>query len=400
MKRKALVIILLALIISGCHKTASNLSYDINAENLGDEVNLNLTDLANSFKLIPLETTEGSLLDNQTEFYVNEDFILAYSENGVFKFSPSGKFLKKLIGLGRGPTEIVNFSGCIFVVDENNDLLYISNRTNTGTYLRYDLRSERFIEPVKRANNAFGYFDIVNDSVIIVSNQLSDSKFAVYYQNLKGEFLSGLTNTKKFISRKKELPQICILLKHDPQYYCWFQYDDTLFQIKDNKLVPYLALTFKDHRDNPPEETLKDGDRFIYYQSGTPSFLIIHIEIVEDKKSFFSVPSGGKGYYLLFNHFSGKASKINSFTDNFIGATKDPKTLSQVDILNPFFLKLSPNGRIITAYYPNQIKKAIEKGLNNKEFPIGINEQLIEINKNLQETDNPVLLVGKIKDKI
>jgi hypothetical protein len=399
--KKILIPAFFALIITGCHKPVSNMIHNIDAENLQGAIDLRLSDLANSFKLIPLETTKESLLDNRTEFYFNEDYILAYSENGVFKFTPSGKFVKKLVGLGRGPNEIVNFSSCIFVVDENNDLLYISNRMNKGTYLRYDLKSEHFIEPVKRALNAFGSFDIVNDSIIIVSNLLDDSKYAVYFQNLKGEFISGITNTKKLISDQTELPQRGILLKEGLSYYYYFQYDDTLFQIKGNKLIPYLALNFKTPRENPPKETLKNGDRFIYFQPGTPGILIIHVEIVEDAKSFYSVPSGGgKGYYLLFNNYSGKASRINSYTDNFIGETKNALALSQVDLLNPFFLELSPNKRIITPYYPNQIKKAIEKGLNYVDFPVEINDQLLKINEIFQETDNPILLIGIIKDKI
>ena len=74
--------------------------------------------------------------------------------------------------------------------------------------------------------------------------------------------------------------------------------------------------------------------------------------------------------------------------------------LSNIDFLSPFFLKLLPNGRIIKSNHPDQVKKAIEKGLNYKDFSVEINEQLLKFNENLQETDNPILLIGKIKDKI
>jgi len=52
------------------------------------------------------------------------------------------------------------------------------------------------------------------------------------------------------------------------------------------------------------------------------------------------------------------------------------------------------------AYYKLQIENAIEKGLNYKDFPVRINEQLIKLNENLQETDNPILLIGRTKDII
>jgi hypothetical protein len=390
--------------ISACKKHSSNLIHNIDAENPKDMVDLKLSDLAISFKLIPLETTKESLLDDECKFFVNEKYVLAYSRNGIFKFSTSGKFLKKIMTSGRGPNEIANFSYCTFVVDEKNDLLYISYIVNKDTYLRYDLKSEHFIEPVKRAYNSTATFDIVNDSTIIVSNLYSNSKYSFYFQNLKGQLISGIKNTKIYVSnRRKDEPQISILLNDRQKYFGYFLYDDTLFQIKDNNLIPYLALNFKTQREDPPKDVLKDGDRFIYYQSGNPGFLIIRVQIVEDARTYYTEPISkrGRGFYLLFNQNSNKASKINSYTDDFIGETKDAKTLSQIKLLSdPFFIDLTPYRRIITAYYPIQIKKAIEKGLNNKDFPIELNQQLLKINETLEETDNPVLFIGMLKDKI
>ncbi len=102
----------------------------------------------------------------------------------------------------------------------------------------------------------------------------------------------------------------------------------------------------------------------------------------------------------MFNNFTGKVSRINSYNDNFIGETKDALKLSHVDFFNPFFLTLLPNGKIVSAYYQYQIKNAIGKGLNFKNFPNKINDQLLKLNESLQETDNPVLLIGRIKYKI
>ena len=60
--------------------------YTINVDNSQDQIDLKLTDLADSFRLIPLETKSQCLLDRGTEFFVTEKFILAYSQDGAISF--------------------------------------------------------------------------------------------------------------------------------------------------------------------------------------------------------------------------------------------------------------------------------------------------------------------------
>jgi hypothetical protein len=397
------VIIILIEIIScknSVKETASNELYTINADNTEKTIDLKLTDIADSFSLIPLETTEECLLDDRSDFYIGKNYILAYDKYGVFKFSTEGKFIKKLIGIGRGPNEFSNPLLCLFMVDEKKDLLYINDYGHKGFYLLYDLKSEQFLKPVKQCIPAYGFFNIENDSIIISSNLLNNSDYAIFRQNLNGEFLSGITNTKKYVSNQQEFFQSGRLIKADSVFYYYSTYDDTLFRIKNNKLVPTLALNFTTPRSNPPKATSENGDRFILFQSGMPGFTIICILIIEDINLYKLGRGGEKYYYLLFNNHTGKAAKINSYTDNFIGKTKDALALSQVDPSFPFFIKLPQNKKLVVAYSKPQIKDAIEKGLNNKDFPESINQQLILLNENLQETDNPILLIGKLKDKL
>ena len=374
--------------------------YTINAENTEKVINLKLTDIADSFKLVSLETSEECLLDDRSEFYIGKDYILAYDKNGVFKFSAEGKFIKKLIGTGRGPNEYSNPLMCLFIVDEKKDLLYINDYDHKGFYQLYDLKAEQFLQPVKQCFPAYGFFNLENDSLIISSNLLNSSDYAIFRQNLNGKFVSGITNTKKYISNQQESFQNGRLMKADSIFYCYFTYDDTLFRIKKNELIPFLALHFAVPRDNPTKGISKNGDRFILYQSGMPGFIIICILTIEDINLYKLGRGGEKYYYLFFNNYTGETSKINSYTDNFIGDIKNSLTLNQVDPSSPFFIKLPQREKMVVAYSKNQIQDAIEKGLNYEDFDDRINQQLIKVNENLQETDNPILLIGMLKDKL
>ena len=71
--------------------------YNIDADNIHDIIDLKLSNIADSFRLIPLESTKGCLLDNHTEFFVNERYILAYSENGGYKIFLRRKVYQKVV---------------------------------------------------------------------------------------------------------------------------------------------------------------------------------------------------------------------------------------------------------------------------------------------------------------
>ena len=270
--------------------------YNIDADNIHDIIDLKLSNIADSFRLIPLESTKGCLLDNHTEYYVNERYILAYSENGVYKFSSEGKFIKKLFGRGRGPQEFFGLAGfCNFVVDDKKDLLYISDQMRRNEFLVYDIISENFLDPVKKYIPGSNFFGIYNDSTLIVANSsyIDSSNYAVYFQNLKGEFISGITHNKRILYNQAETSQPSRLSVDSTNYYVSFIRDDTLYKLKENQLVPYMALNFNIPGDNPPSRTKKKGDRRIIFPDvEAPCFILIQIIITGGDDLVFIVNQG------------------------------------------------------------------------------------------------------------
>ncbi len=381
----------------------------IDADNTKELIDLKLSDLADSLELIPLETTEQCLLGNFTEYYVSEKYILAYSQDGVYKFSKNGKFIKKLVSLGRGPGEIHMGAGSSkFVVDGKKDLLYIYDQFKRHKFMVYDINSERFIGPVKKYFPGYGNFAIYKDSLIICSLfSYNDSiDYAVYIQNNKGEFVSGITHDKKMLNEKKNayFYQPSILHIADSCYRVSFLRDDTLFTIKENQLIPYLALNFNLPRESPPNAETEKGSRFILFpEIEAPDFMIIRINVTQEVIWYSSEAGDSKSVrlYLFFDKMTGKGARIRTYTDDLIGETQNVLKQSQVTGEPPIkFPDILPNGKFVVAYYPSQITAAVEKGLNYTHFSNDINKQLLDVNRSINEMDNPILLVGVPKKKI
>lgn len=149
--------------------------------------------------------------------------------------------------------------------------------------------------------------------------------------------------------------------------------------------------------------TTEKGDRVISFQCFGPTNFIISIRITEDIISLSSESrvENNKTSFLLFDKTTGIGSKIKSYTDNLIGKTQDILKTSQT--VNAGYIDLPsilPNRKLFVAYYPNQIKEALKKGLNYEDFPESFIKKLTNINEGLLETDNPVLLIGTLKKKI
>jgi hypothetical protein len=369
----------------------------IDIDKIKNDIDLKLSDLADSLKIIALETNPTVLL-GQSSFYANDKYILAFDQNGIYKFGPDGKFIRKIISRGRGPEEVSVFT--TYFVNEENNFIYLDDSQREEKFLVYDLRNERFLEPIKKCiRGKWTSFLLLNDSIIVgtTNNYIYDhsTPYALFYQNLKGDFISGLSHDKTVISCKDKIFQVSSLMEGGSTLKVHFNYNDTLFNVIDNQFIPYLAITYNPPRENPPNANRKNGDRFIFFPAvDSPGSLIIQVSITENfvQVSESALKAESRSDYYLFNKYSGNTLKVKSYTDNFIGISQSAES----EILN--FPKMLPNGYIVVRYTPQDIYRAVSKKLNYVDFPKKINDQLLEISKNLKETDNPILLIGRVKN--
>ena len=243
--------------------------FTINVDNPNDVIDLKLSELADSFRIIPLETNENILL-GPSSFYVSDDYILAFDQNGIYKFSAEGNFIKKIINRGRGPQEISVFT--TYFIDEKKNFMYMDDSQRDQKFLVYDVRNEKFLEPINKCfKGKWSSFSMINDSIILgtSNNHVYDhsTPYALFSQNLKGNFISGIPHNKKMLfgPEQQETFQVSSLMIGGNTYKISFNYNDTLFKVNDNRLVPYLVLAFSIPRDNPPSALRKKGDRFIFF---------------------------------------------------------------------------------------------------------------------------------------
>ena len=85
-----LTILFLAIIIVSCtnhkRKNQDKAVYNVSFENCRTTIDLKLSDLVDSIKLVRLETTPESLIANSPGIILTRDNIIVIDMNGIYKF--------------------------------------------------------------------------------------------------------------------------------------------------------------------------------------------------------------------------------------------------------------------------------------------------------------------------
>ena len=382
--------------------SGKNKVYQVNLDNPESSVDLKLSDLVDSVRLIPLETTPESLLGPYLYYvYSGNKYILIYDINGMYKFSSDGRFIRKLFNAGRGPGEIAPMSTCYLY--EKKDLLLIEERGTSRDYLyQYDVGTEKFLEPVKKYNSKrWTDFIVFQDSLIIGTLYflLADpDPYALFIQNFKGKFVSGILSTKKISLRQnqEETVRRMRISESDKSFHLNYLYDDTLFAFDNNQLSSFMEAAFSAPREIAPGVIPEPGERKVSFPKIENSCFAILGETTfkEMKPNDRGTTAVYVRNYFLFDLNTGKSSKIKSYTDNFI----DKEQLSTGETMN--FPVILPNGRLYISYSPLELLGKNPGEQEWPEFPAGLSGQFTRIRKDLDEMDNPVLLVGIIKKKL
>jgi len=386
-------------------------AFHFDLDNCKLSIDLKLSDLIEDYRLVPLETTNESLLGEfRNIISLSGDFILIADRNNVYKFSEEGKFINKILKNGRGPGE--TSGSCKYFFNKNNNILFFEDDFVENENIRcYDVKSEKFLPSIKKCfSGRWLSFIIYQDSLILGSIEGvlrgDTNPYAVFAQNFKGQFLWGIESNKTFIIPRSDINdnvlQRFVIYPGEKSIYLKYWQDDTLFALKDNGLTAYMIPEYK-NKIHKPNMMPFEGDIFINYEPcQNPTYMIMQYSLFTGwtSEGSFNRANYKKDYYIL-NKTNGEYALIQSYFDDFTGNKfiigKSLKWTPGVDKEIPL-PKTSKDGVVYAIYYPHELSK-IDTELRNRSFK-DIFAQLENIKKNQKETDNPVLLIGYPKKRL
>jgi hypothetical protein len=321
-----------------------------------------LSELTDDIDIVRLETNNNCLIRRAVRVYVTDNYIGVPdgSQNVSFKlFDRKGRFVAQIGSKGQAPHEYLGLYHAY--IDEAAGRIYLAEFFNASKLLCYDLTG-------KHIENIPFYFKrlskpqifIKNDTVTVVSMPFENSEMFLFQQNMKGELIQFVPPPADFNWDKTEyFDEEVILTSYKGDFSFYYTAIDTLFRYdaKSNRNVPLFHL----HMDGKPM-------RYPLYFDWPNHFLFI--DWVTKTK-------------ILVDKHTGKAQYVKIIND-FLGGL-------DVDFL------LYDNEYAVIICEAFKLRQDLEKVLEKPDLSQDVRDRMTELVNNIDDDDNPVLVIGKLK---
>lgn len=357
-------------------------------------------------KIVRLQTTPANLLPQNFRIIPMDDYIIVVDNpfmagrGSIQQYSADGKFMRVLARTGGGPGEFIAIQA--WATDPVNKRLYYSHRGDPGHIEVIDLQRGRRLERIAipydkltETSKTPGIKNIVlvdNNTLACVPMEMTDMKYPVFFMNLSGEFIKGITYT----NRNDEPADYSLRRVSDGVHLTVNQaksYSNMTYKMGAG-LTPYFTLdvveaieekTIISPVTGEPQRSV-EGITITWEAEGPTSMIFQHVRIgwteINEKM----------GLKILKPHFFMDKENEIAF----------PISRMIVDYLGEFAYEGQPlvhnNGALgaVKLDVPDLLEYATS-GLQDSTLAPDVRSRLVQLNSELKEGDNPVLLIGKLR---
>ena len=408
---KYLAIILLFFIVS-CKNNRADSYNDLEVISINDSYSkskkkINLSEVAKRIEYIPLETDSTCLLTrieapNKDILFSNGKIFIKDVSGVLYSFSQTGKFLRKIGNIGRGPGEYSKEN--YFTLINNDNLVAIYSPPIQKT-LFYDFNGN-FIDNIKTDFWPLGLSSVDNNLLFI--NTLGRRRYSNYY-NISAISLNGTKHKglfyKKNEKKLEEKVNFGLKMFSGSSYYLggerhYFEnssYElDTIWKITNElKVIPKFVIDLKNKvpLKDSKMENFSDFNFVTKYNMfealyETSKYMFFEVMLAEDQKF----------YNILYDKLSKKSIAVQF--DKAFGEGIHFSFYNDIDGGVPFW----PQGKVLDdmvfmLIHGYEMKDYLErKGDNYDAIDIEARERLLKLVEDSKISDNPILMVVTLKE--
>jgi hypothetical protein len=258
----SLIINLLFAVVSCSNKENSELLVvPVDTE---QNYSLPMSEIADEIKSVELEITDESPITSIAQVLICDNYIVILNRqltgSNILLFNNDGKFIRQIGSMGQGPGEYTNLGGIIADIQNKRIIVHSGNKL-----LYYDFAGN-FIKELssKQFNTMFAllrYVYYINNEIWSVGATVETGDNGFYSRTVLYKENNDLQITDSIDIRKVDvdrfgfigLPFSDYITYNNKDVYLYYPEGneepvlrDTLYRIKDNQLIPYLKLEFKD----------------------------------------------------------------------------------------------------------------------------------------------------------
>ncbi len=391
---KIVLIILIAVIISGCNShIKQNNSFPEFEISIKDNFHLSeWDDQIEDIHFIPLETKNKIIMGEiQKIIFKNNRIFIKCWKSGIFIFDEEGRFINLIGQKGKAPFQVnhlfdfsISSEGRLYLLD-NGKLLIFNQDGHPISESFFDIKNKKLGHTINlyAFNTDTLYFWHKSDEVEYKYHlTLSDSTGDV--KKLMMPYTHFSFAAARFIQCGEEEWSIT-----PPSL------QDTVFSIIKGKVVPKFTLKITDNSENIPD--LIAYSRLDYIKSDQ----FIQYELKYDISDIRGDIVYNSNHLLVtarnINRGLLKRVLINISTNDvkYFKIPAEPENL-----FHPRKFYLSYNDYFVSSLDAWQVCKLVDEGKTSSQFLSGIRrDELLKSLKNVKETDNPVIMMIKFKEQ-
>lgn len=206
---------------------------------------VNLSDFA-SATVVPLETTDSTLLNEISDLYVVRDYIYVSDGSALYKYDMDGRLAGCIKRQGEGPEEYIHINH--FQIDKDGNAWILSNNNRSLNRYSWDNRLQQHID----LELATGNICLLNDDkmILYVRNQHDENNLCQLHElnltsgKIEAEYKPIDLHQSKYLFLMKEL-NVLRKSADEPGTALFSQnFNDTIYSIRQASCAPAFRLNY------------------------------------------------------------------------------------------------------------------------------------------------------------
>lgn len=365
---------------SNLHKSDTNLSLPlIDLTDIPEkESPVNISQFASEITYLPLESKKESMIGPSVRFYLFDSVIASCAHHQILTFdSGNGNFLQSIGEYGRGPNGFMNSKssylkqGQLIIKAVGWDYHLIEFDVNGKIVNK--LKLDKYPKDIAwLSNNLYAiYYKKVYDS---------DTLRLQVYDIKKNKVVFTLFDKRKFpYTPTRTTNYGAFFYYYNNELSIKEYFNDTVFRVTTNKLLP--AFVFKSGKYSPP---FFEKHKFDYTQFHNIRYILETEHLI-----FFQLYFKKRGYFCYYDKRTNEVAIPNNKNFQICGFENDIDGFMQ---FRP--TSLSNRNELIGFLEPYKILQWFNEN-PDKAAKLPPHVQKL---KNIKETDNPVVMIVKLKE--
>lgn len=380
--------LLIFIILSISCKTKNKDLFEFDPRSIEDN-KITLSEIADDVSYIPLDNGIflGRINSNYNPQFTKTSMFLYEDDIGILMFGMDGKMLRNIGSIGRGPGEYVR--GSEYAVDEKTGTVYVCD---FGNIIKVYSKSGVFLRSfsLKDFGGSIDEIEIYNSKLFASYNlQYNDSK----YEWILLDTLGNLDKKKERtlpLFRSNYLAGGGIYVFEQKLNY-WNQFIDTVFSISPD-LTCRATFLFSPGEYRLPKsyvgDPIKQLSQYMTIEQifETTHFLTINYSFYKEKNGFILIEKKNKKSYLFYWDFDGNGGILNDLDGGVMLLPKNYLVEKNREYLLELIDAYQLKAHVSSTEFVDAVSKYPEK-----------KKELEKLANSLKETDNPVLMMVRLK---